>query len=338
MEKPTRILASDKIRTFNDKVRGGLEHALNFMLGTDEKNKVTFSSFDLFLMPIESYIAAYKKKSILIKIYAENAFEGEIYWFFEMKSAVVLGGKLRLLAEATLKEKADKGEFDAMDQDAFGEVGNQLSGILDRAFRVLTNKNIHLRMDFNKKVYPDENIKFETFVNKEEYVVFLGDVFIPDFGKQKLTLLLPRSLYEVLLNIEIELEGITPKVILINSHSEEKMDQLRTKLNSRYIKMLQVEKPEEILDRLDTPNLAAVGIDLKSLSVPLPLNDTIFFKRLVANRTLMRLPLFLTWENPSDESIKEVHKLGIKSATKANFLTDFPAWVSNVTKDPGFKG
>ena len=145
-------------------------------------------------MPIESYIAAYKKKSILVKIFVEKAYVGEVYWFFEFQSAVVLGGMLRMLPAPALAEKVAKGEFDATDQDAFGEVGNQLSGILDRAFRTLTRKNIHLRMDFNKKVYPDETIKLETFLNREEYVVLLSEVNIPSQCKQKLTLLLPRSL------------------------------------------------------------------------------------------------------------------------------------------------
>ncbi len=154
MEKPVRIVSSEKIRNFNEKVRNGLEHALNFMLANDDGSKATISSFEPFLMPIETYISAYKKKSILIKLHASKAFEGELYWFFEMKTAVVLGGMLRMLPAAALQEKVEEGTFDATDQDAFGEVGNQLSGILDRAFRTLTSKDVHLRMDFNKKSTP----------------------------------------------------------------------------------------------------------------------------------------------------------------------------------------
>src|SRR5262249_35029051 len=131
MEKPIRVETNEKIRTFNEKVRNGLEHALNFMLATDDSNKILISTFDPFLMPIETYISAYKKKSILIKILSSKAFEGELYWFFEMRSAVVLGGLLRQLQPNVLQEKLAKGDFDAMDQDAFGEVGNQLCGILD---------------------------------------------------------------------------------------------------------------------------------------------------------------------------------------------------------------
>lgn len=337
MEKPVRIVASEKIRSFNEKVRNGLEHALNFMLGTDDSNRVTIGGFDPFLMPIETYISAYKKKSILVKIFAEQAFTGELYWFFEVKTAVVLGGMLRMLASSALDEKVAKGDFDATDQDAFGEVGNQLCGILDRAFRALTSKNVHLRMDFNKKVYPDETIKVENFINREEYVVLLCEVNMGNYGKQKLTLLLPRSLYEVLLNLELELDGITPKTLLVHSWDPERIVQMQTKLNSRYVKVLPVEKPEDMLDRIGAPNISAVALDLKALQFPLPLNDSLLFKRFLANRTFMRFPMFLTWQNPTADGVKELHKMGLLGASPASLLGDFPKWSHGITQDPSWR-
>jgi hypothetical protein len=337
MEKPVRIVSNEKIRTFNEKVRNGLEHALNFMLGTDEAAKITIGTFDAFLMPVEAYIGAYKKKSILIKIFAGNAFQGELYWFFEIKTAVVLGGMLRMLPAPALAEKVAKGDFDATDQDAFGEVGNQLSGILDRAFRTLTNKNIHLKMDFNKKVYPDESIKLETFLNTEEYVVLLSEVNMPVHGKQKITLLLPRSLYEVLLNIEIQLEGITPKMLLVNSWNSDRIEALQSRLNSRYTKVIPVAKPEEVLEKLDTPNIAGIALDLRALTFPLPHAEAILFKRLAANRAFMRMPLFLSWENPSAEGLVELRKMGFGGATVESLVKAFPNWAQIHTQDPSFK-
>ena len=334
MEKPVRIVSNEKIRTFNEKVRNGLEHALNFILATDDTSKILFGSFEPFLMPIETYITAYKKKSILVKIVADKAFQGELYWFFEMKSAVVLGGMLRMLAPAALAEKVAKGEFDATDQDAFGEVGNQLSGILDRAFRTLTNKNVHLRMDFGKKVYPDESIKLEDFINEEEYVVLLSEVTMPGHGKQKLTLLLPRTLYEVLLNIEIELGGITPKALLVYSWDPTRIEALQSSMNSRYTKVVPVPKVDEVPGKLSTPHIAGVGIDLPALTFPLPHAESILFKRLMANRTFMRLPLFLSWKNPTPEGLKELHKIGLLGATTASLPNDFPMWAHAFTKDP----
>jgi hypothetical protein len=337
MEKPVRIESNEKIRGFNEKVRNGLEHALNFMLATDDSNKIAIGNFEPFLMPIEAYISAYKKRSILIKIMANKAFVGELYWFFELKSAVVLGGLLRQLQPSVLQEKAAKGDFDAMDQDAFGEVGNQLCGILDRAFRMLTNKNIHLKMDFNKKVYPDESIKVETFLNREEYVVLLCEIGLPAYGKEKITLLLPRTLYEVLLNLEIQLQGITPKILLVHSWSPERVEAMQRRLNSRYTKVLALEKPEDVLDRLATPNLVAVALDLKPLTFPLPLGEAMLFKRFAANRTFMRLPQYLTWEQPTDQGLQELKKLGFGGATVDSLEAGFPNWAHTFTQDPSFK-
>lgn len=154
LEKPTRITGNEKMRTFNERVRNGLEHALNFMLAAESTSKFTVTAFEPFLMPIESYINSYKKKSVLVKLYAEKAYEGELYWFFEIKSAIVLGGMMRMMTPSSLQERVTAAIFDETDQDAFGEVGNQLSGILDRAFRTLTNKNIHLKMDFKRRCIP----------------------------------------------------------------------------------------------------------------------------------------------------------------------------------------
>lgn len=336
MEKPVRIIENDKIRTFNDKVRNGLEHALNFMLQSEE-HKIQISHFEPFLMPIESYIKAYKKQSVLIKLFSLNAYSGELYWFFELKTAVILGSLMRMLPFASLEEKLKNPVFDATDQDAFGEVGNQLSGILDRAFRTLTKKDIHLRMDFNKKVYPDESISLSSFLNKEEYVVLLCTVTVPKHGGQKLTLLLPRTLYEVMLNLEIQLEGISPKIVLVHSWSEERVEKIQSEMNSRYTKVIPIASPDDILTRIDTPGICAVGIDMKSLSSPLSMQDSILMKRFAANRTLSKLPYFLTWGGATEASVKEVQALGLAGASHGDFELNFARWAHAFTADPSKK-
>lgn len=332
MEKPVRIVGNEKIRTFNEKVRNGLEHALNFMLGTDGAAKISIGAFDPFLMPIETYISSYKKKSILIKLQAKKAFEGELYWFFEMRTAVMLGGMLRLLPASALQEKVAQGTFDATDQDAFGEVGNQLSGILDRAFRTLTSKDIHLRMDFNKKVYPDEAIEMSSFLNHEEYVVLLCNIAIPEQPAQKLTLLLPRTLYEVLLNLEIQLDGITPKNLLIYSWSPERLEKIQMALNSRYIKVVPLEAVDDALLKMEQMNVTAVGLDVKPLTFPLAHQDNILFKRLLSNRNFIRLPSFVTWDNATDEGVQVLQRMGFAGATKSPLLTGFTPWLQAFLK------
>ncbi len=91
-EKPVRIIENDKIRGFNDKVQHGIEHALNFMLAAATENINTqISYFDPFLMPIDAYLSAYKKRSIMIKIHVENAYKGELFLFFELRTVIILG-------------------------------------------------------------------------------------------------------------------------------------------------------------------------------------------------------------------------------------------------------
>lgn len=325
MEKPVRIVENEKIRNFNDRVKNGLEHALNFMMGGDEA-KIQVAPFEPFLMPIEAYLQAYKKHSVMVKIHSDRAYPAELYWFFEMKSALALGGQMRMMLPAAIEEKVAKGIFDASDQDAFGEVGNQLCGILDRAFRTLTQKDIHLRMDFDKKVYPNESIKLESFKNHEEYVVLLSAITMPKYGSQKLTLLLPRSLYEVMLNLEIALEGITPKKVVVYSHSEDQREATQTQLNSRYVKVIPVTAPDEILKAIEEPGVAAVGIDFKKLSFPLGHQDNILLKRMGTNRVLSRLPYFMSWEGATDEEVKQVAQLGLFGATTGSFKLSFAHW------------
>lgn len=333
MEKPVRIIETLKIRDFNEKVRNGLEHALNFMLGTEDA-KIQISYFDPFLMPVETYLHAYRKQSVMIKIHSERAYQGELYWFFELRTAILLGGLLRMVPVASLEEKLKNGIYDAVDQDAFGEVGNQLCGILDRAFRSLTRKDIHLRMDFDKKVYPHEAIKPETFNRREEYVVLLAAVTVPKQGSQKVTLLVPRSLYEVMLNLELSLEGIQTRNVLLFSHDEARREAIQTSLLSRRTKVLAPAAVEEVLTLVDTPGTAAVGIDLKRPDFPLQHQDMILFKRLASNRTLTRLPYFLTWDGATEAEVAEVKKLGLTGATTGSFAEKFPVWVAAFTQEP----
>ncbi len=333
MEKPARIVSTEKIRNFNEKVRAGLEQALNFMMALDS-GKIQVGPFEPFLMPIEAYISAYKKQSVLIKLYSDKDFQGELYWFFELRTAISLGSLLRMLPIPAMEEKLSKKIFDANDQDSFGEVGNQLCGILDRVFRTVTNKNIHLRMDFNKKVYPDESIRLDSFVNREEYVVFLANLVLPGAPVQKITLLLPRSLYEVMLNIEISLEGITPKLVVVHSHDSALLERLQIEMNSRYTTVLPAASQDDVFKLVDTPGVAAVGVDLREMSSPLSLQDSIYLKRLVTNRTFTRIPYFLTWKNADNATLEEVKKLGLAGATTGSFEQNFARWAVAFTQDP----
>ena len=189
-------------------------------------------------------------------------------------------------------------------------------------------------MDFKKVIYPSAETGVASFRNQEEYLVLLATITVPGHGGQKLTLLLPRSLYEVMLNIEISLEGINPKKVLLYSWDESLVEKTLTQMNSRYTKVLVASSAESIITEADQPGIAAVGIDLKKMEFPFTLQDTIFFKRLAANRILNRLPYFLTWEGATEEQVKEVAKLGLVGATTSNFAQSFQTWAQAFTQDP----
>jgi hypothetical protein len=315
-------------------VRSGLEHALNFMLGAQGNQSVVITTFEPFLMPIETYLEAYKKQSVLIRIYSDQDYKGELYWFFEMKTAILLGSMMRMVPANSVQEKLNRGELDPTEQDSFGEVGNQLSGILDRAFRSLTRKNIHLRMDFNKVVYPSTSIGPENFKRDEEFVVLLSSIQIPEHGAQKLTLLLPRSLYEVMLNLEVSLVDIVPKKVVFHSPAEAVAEKVQTELISRHVKAVRCDQPDDVLTLVDQPHVAAVGLEVKRPTFPLQHQDMIFFKRLASNRTFTRLPYFLTWEGATDDEVKEVAKLGLTGATTGSFADNFARWAKTFTDAP----
>ena len=323
-EKPVRIVPNEKIINFSKKISVGIEGALNFILNPDDN--ISLSTFEPFLMPMNAFISAHKKKSVLIKIFAEQAFSGEIYWFFDLKTAIALGSQMRQMPGSAIDEKLKEETFDALDQDSFGEVGNQLSGILDRIFRDMTSRKIHLRMDFNKKAYLDEAIDIKGFQDKEEYAVLLANIKLPKYGEQKITLLLPRSLYETMLGLEIKLANINPKIVALHTSNTEFLEKASTELNTRRSKLLVLNSTDDLFILPEDPQICCVCMDMQNISFPLSINDTIFYKRIAANRTLQRKNFILTYDNSSEENVKILHGLGIKGASTMKVNSEFLNW------------
>lgn len=324
--KPVRIVSNDRIKDFVKEVTIGLESAIKFITEKDIK----LSNMDLFLMPISTYLEAYKKKSVLLKIHAEESFHGEVYWFFELKTAVLLGALLRQMSPDARREKIRLEQFDATDEDSFGEVGNQLCGILDRIFRKLTSKKIHLRLDFKKSIYPNEQINIGAFTTQEEFVVFLTNINFPDEGTQKLTLLLPRSLFEVMLNMELQLEGLTPKNIVLYSWNKDFCQSMQKKFNTRFTKIIVAQDPDDILHLVKSKQTCAVAVELENLHVPLQHNDAIFVKRLTSNDTLMRLPFVFSVKGGSENTLTHLQQSGLAAATSSDLEKIFEPWISKI--------
>lgn len=327
---PVKILATDRAKNFGAKIAEGLEKAMNFITGQTD---IKVGPFDAFLMPIETYLSVYKKKSVMLKFYVEKAFEGECYWFFEFKTAVALGAFIRLQTESAIAEKIKQENLEKEDHDSFGEVGNQLCGVLDREFRLLTMKKLHLRLDFGKKVYPDEDVRPEHFKTDQEYVVLLSSMTMPKVGAQKLTLLIPRQLYEVMLSMELELDGITPKITILYSPDSDFCADAQLKLNNRHGKVLVAKEPEEILAMCKKQGVVGAAVELPAMAVPFGHKETIFLKRFAANDTLMnKLPCILSMAEAGPAHIQKLHELGIKVATQESIRTRFLEWSKPLLK------
>lgn len=137
-----------------------------------------------------------------------------------------------------------------------------------------------------------------------------------------------------MLNLEIELDGITAKSVLVHSWDPERVAKMQTELNSRYTKVVPVEKVDDLIGKVDMPNLAAIAIDFKGLTFPLAHTNLILLKRMLANRNFMRIPLFISWDGATEEGVKELQKMGFQGANKGTLLGDFPKWATAFTQDP----
>jgi hypothetical protein len=136
-----------------------------------------------------------------------------------------------------------------------------------------------------------------------------------------------------MLNLEVSLVGITPKKVVVHSWNEASLEKAQTDLNSRYVQAVPSEKADDVLTLVDQPNVAAIGINLKRPTFPLQHQDTIFLKRLASNKLITRLPYLLTWDNATEDEVKEVAKLGLNATVGGAFDENFARWVKAFTQE-----
>ena len=335
MDKIVKIKTNEKINAFNEKIRAGLQHGINVILGLDSSSQILFGGFELSLTSIENFVEKYNEESVLLTVISDKDPKGEFYWFFELKAAILMGSLMRMLPASKVVEKMIQRIFDDSDLDSFGEVGNQLSGILDRAFRALSKKDIHLKMDFKKYVFPQQASEKKTFLNQEDYVVLTCQATLQNFGNESISLLIPRSIYEKVINAELEIEGQDPRSILLYSHITEEASSLFEKLNTKHTRITLATDRDDILTKLDSGKFAAAGIHLAQFPVPLAVRDSIFLKRIASNRYLTKIPYLLIIDETSDETMAEFAKLNLKGLSSGSFLNRFPRWLQVIVKDPG---
>jgi hypothetical protein len=326
MIQPAKIVVNEKIRGFFTLLGLKIEESLQFI--TSEK--VSLSPFDAFLMPRDTYLHAYKKKSVLIKIHAEKLNPCQLYLFFELQTALATGALMRMMPTPAIMERLKAESLDQVDQDSFGEVGNQLCGILDRVFRNYSGKDLHLRMDFDKKIYPDESIKPETFSNKEEYVVLVSTITIPNYTAQKVTLLMPQSYFELLNSQPTRLENINQAPLLLYTHDQDFAAQMSKQINGRYARLLVAPAPDDILHMSKEPALKGIAVHLGPIKFPLDHETTIFLKRFAHHDMFNRVPLIFTFENADPAGIAELTNLGIKNVGPNNVRKIFYTWATKL--------
>lgn len=151
---------------------------------------------------------------------------------------------------------------------------------------------------------------------------------------QEMTLLLPRSLVQVMLDIDVELESFKAKKVLLYHWNPNLLTRIQMEMNSRYTKVIPMDTQDEVFSLLGADNVAAVGIGLRKLRFPLPHDDTIYLRRLAKELINSHIPYFLSWESPSDEGLKELARIGLTQANKLSIEKDFIPWADRITRDP----
>lgn len=327
---PVKLVESDKNRRLSNLLWQEMSKLLQFIIAPD----VYFSPFHMFMMPLETYLKAYKKKSIMLKVHAEMRQERNFYLFFEYDAAIVLGAYMRMNTESVIHEKLAKQNFDEGDRDAFGEVGNQLVGCLDRLLREFAIENIHLTLDFKRNVYPDEEILISSFENDKEYIVLLSELKVPGFPKTKVTILVPQALFETIIGQPVELQGVKPKFVVFSSFDQSTIDQVSEGLRSRFTRVRSSVAADDAIHLIKEGGVCCAGFELAGIEAPLAQQNKILLKRIFNIRGIDNIPLFFSMKDPSPAKVKELRDAGCKTISMDPASKVFEKWALNFTDDP----
>lgn len=325
MLKPIRVLPSEQSDEFSLKLKNELQKILQFVV---MGNPVELTPFDAFSMPIDTYLQAYQKRSVLLTIDIEGRDEDKIYVFFEFNSAIVLGCYLRQQPELVIKSKIQTQEFPKIAEDAFGEIGNQFTGALDRSIRHLSNADLHLVMDFKKNIFPDQKITEKFFIQKREYIVWISTLALPPYSKEKLTMLIPHSIFQKIVGQRIRLVGITPTKVAFYSWDKEFSELLKGRAESRFCELTVVEDIEDIIHCAKDENHSLIALDFPDLDAPLPMKLELFVKRLIKTNALVKKRVWVSLKVPKPEVIAAFHAIGVHQVTTADAKKELANWIN----------
>ena len=278
MLPPIRITPTKQNQELSQRLATELENILQLIL---MGNSITLAPFEAFSMPIATYLRVYKKKSVIVNIDIENKPNDKIYMFFEFNSAIVLGSYLRQQSESVIKSKIESQEFLNITADAFDEISNQFTGALDRSIRHLSSTNLHLVMNFEKNLFPDDKISEEFFISKKEYIVWLSTLTLEPYTKEKLTILIPQPIFENVVGQRITYVDLIPEHVALYSPSSNFAKMVKGKIESRYCEVDIIASLEDIIRSAEQMKHSILAIDFGVVAMPLPPRIDIFFQHFI---------------------------------------------------------
>ena len=324
MLKPVRVLPSESGDDSLKRSAGDLAGTLSFIL---MGHHVEMTPFEAFCMPVATYLHSYKRKSVLLNIEIESDPTRKIYAFFEFNSAIIYGAIMRQLQEGLIQSKLGAGDFSGPIREAFNEIGNQFTGSLDRIVRSNTHAKAHLVLDFKKQVYPDEQIAPEHFIDNEEYVVWLSDMTIEGYPKQKLTIMFPQSFFEEMIGQRLKLQGINQRKVMLYSWDKEFAKRIAEKVYSRHFVAQLVDNYTDMVHLGKETGVALVCIDLDRVTSPIPHDIKIFAKRMQNAKIPDSVPIWVSTVNPSQDIKLELEREGLRGVNVRDAKKDLLGWI-----------
>lgn len=330
MLPPIRVTPTEESQEFAKKLTAELQGILQFML---MGNPVELTPFEAFSMPIPTYLKAYKKKSILVTIDIEGKEDDKIYVFFEFNSAIVLGSYLRQHPELVIKTKLEAQEFPDIAEDAFGEIGNQFTGALDRSVRHLSNAELHLIMDFKKNIFPDEQISEEFFIPKKEYIVWLSTLTLEPWSKEKLTMLIPQPIFENIIGQRVTYVGLIPERVALFTWDKAFGKLVKDQVESRYCEIHLKDDLSDMVHSSKEMKYSIMVIDLESIAIPLPHDIDMFIKRFVKAGGQSSKRMWVSMQNANPETVANLTEAGLKGVTNADSKKELANWIKTQVKE-----
>lgn len=138
------------------------------------------------------------RKLVLTRIGVDGDLEGEMFLFTPLRDAILLGGTLIMLPSSELETRIKKEEFGEEENDAFGEIANIISGVINNLFE----ENYPKKLRFKKTALQSLHAGKVDVASAEPFPpqMFLQGSFAMKFEEQALgtlDILFPAMLFSI---------------------------------------------------------------------------------------------------------------------------------------------